>query len=91
MTPATVTPLAGIEQILLIVFVLMILVGIAGGNPSMVLKPLFDILTQLVSMLLGLISTLVATLFQTLLSLLVSIVQALSTLTQSTTSHHINH
>lgn len=91
MTPTTVTPLAGIEQILLIVFVLMVFVGIAGGNPSMVLKPTFDIVGQLATMLLGLISTLVATLFQTLLSVLVSIVQALSAMTQSTSSHHINH
>ena len=89
MTPVTASPFAGIEQILLIVFVLMILVGMAGGNPSMVLKPTFEIVGQLATMLMGLVCTLVAMLCRALLSLIVSGLQALPT--HTTGSRHINH
>ena len=68
------------EQILLPVFMLMLLVGIAGGNPGMVVKPLFDIVSQLVGTLLQLLSTLLVTLFRAACTLLVSAIQAISTM-----------
>lgn len=69
MTEAT-SALAGIEQIFLLLFVLMVLVGIAGGNSSMVLKPVFDIVGQIVMTLLSLLSTLLISLTRLLGSLL---------------------
>lgn len=63
---------SGIEQIFLLLFVLMVLVGIAGGNPSMVLKPVFDIVGQIVMTLLSLLSTLLISLIRLLGSLLTS-------------------
>jgi len=76
------------EQILLPVFMLMLLVGIAGGNPGMVIKPLFDIISQLVGTLLQLVSTLLVTLFRAACTLLVSAIQAISTMI--TNSRNIN-
>jgi len=64
--------LCGIEQIFLLLFVLMVLVGIAGGNPSMVLKPVFDIVGQIVMALLSMLSTLLISLIRLLGSLLMS-------------------
>lgn len=71
MTEAT-SVLASIEQIFLLLFVLMVLVGIAGGNPSMVLKPVFDIVGQIVLAILNLLSTLLISLIKLLGSLLTS-------------------
>lgn len=68
------------EQILLPIFMLMLLVGIAGGNPGMVVKPLFDIVSQLVGILLQLLCTLIVTLFRAACTLLVSAIQAISTM-----------
>jgi len=76
------------EQILLLVFMLMLFVGIAGGNPGMVVKPLFDIVSQLVGTLLQLLCTLIATLFRAACTLLVSAIQAISTML--TNSRNIN-
>lgn len=64
--------LCGIEQILLLLFVLMVLVGIAGSNPSMVLKPVFDTVGQILMTLLSLLSTLLISLIRLLVSLLTS-------------------
>lgn len=74
MTPTS--PMLGIEQILLLLFMLMVLVAIAGGNPSMVLKPVFDIVGQIVVALISLLSTLLITLFRVLGSVLVSGIKA---------------
>jgi len=90
MTPYPNAPLGFIEQILLVVFMLMLFVAIAGGNPSMVLKPLFEITGQLVGTLLSLLCTLIVTLFRTLLSLIVSGVAALAAMAQSANSRNIN-
>jgi hypothetical protein len=68
------------EQILLLVFMLMLFVGIAGGNPGMVVKPLFDIVSQLVGTFLQMLCTLVITLFRAAFTLLVSAIQAISTM-----------
>ena len=68
------------EQILLPVFMLMVLVGIAGGNPGMVVKPLFDIVSQLVGTLLQLLCTLLVTVFRAACALVVSAIKAISTM-----------
>ena len=68
------------EQILLPVFMLMLLVGIAGGNPGMVVKPLFDIVSQLVGTILQLMCTLIVTLFRGACTLVISAIQAISTM-----------
>lgn len=68
------------EQLLLPVFMLMLLVGIAGSNPGMVVKPLFDIVSQLVGALLQLLCTLIVTLFRAACTLVISAIQAISTM-----------
>lgn len=90
MTPYANSPLGFVEQILLIIFALMLFVGIAGGNPGMVLKPLFEITGQLVGTLLSLLSNLAATLFRALLSLAMDGLGALASTIQSTHSRNIN-
>lgn len=72
MTDATSSAIGGIEQIFLLLFVLMVLVGIAGGNPSMVLRPMFDIVGQLAMALISLLSTLLISVFRVLASVLLS-------------------
>lgn len=88
MTPNSM--LGSIEQILLLVFVLMILVGIAGGNPSTVLQPLFAIAGQLASMLLNLILKLVLMIVQGVCTLLLSGFNFLIATTQSIYQDRIN-
>jgi hypothetical protein len=78
MTTPTSSALGGIEQIFLLLFMLMVLVGIAGGNPSMVFNPVFDIVGQMVKALISLLSTLLITLFRVLGSVLVSGVRLLA-------------
>ncbi|HEY9786832.1 MAG TPA: hypothetical protein V6D17_15690 [Candidatus Obscuribacterales bacterium] len=90
MTPDQNPLLGSIEQILLVVFILMLFVGIAGGNPAMVLKPTLDIVGHIVGALLGLLCTLVATLFRVVLSLLAAALQAAGSMVQSTSSRNIN-
>ena len=68
------------EQILLPIFMLMLLVGIAGGSPGVVIKPLFDIVSQLVGTLLQLLCTLLVTIFRAICTLVVSAIQAISTM-----------
>jgi len=77
-TMTTSSPIGGIEQILLLLFMLMVLVGIAGGNPSMVLNPVFDIVGQMVKALISLLSTLLITLFRVLGNVLVSAMKLLA-------------
>ncbi|MBK9145163.1 MAG: hypothetical protein IPM23_21940 [Candidatus Melainabacteria bacterium] len=64
--------LIGIEQIFLLIFMLMILVGITGGNPSIVLKLVFDIAGQVVTTLLSLLSTLLISLIRLSANVLMS-------------------
>ncbi len=78
-----------IGQLLLPIFMLMILVGVVGGNPSMVLKPTFDILGQIVMAIISLLSTLITTLFRVGLSGLLSGAQALLSGLQSGSSRQI--
>jgi len=77
-TVTTPSPIGGIEQILLLIFMLVVLMGIAGGNPSMVLKPVFDIVGQIVMALISVLSTLLISLFRVLASALVSGLQFLA-------------
>ena len=72
------SPLGFIEQILLVIFMLMLFAGIAGGNPGMIIKPVFDIVGQLLGTLLSLLCSLILTLFRTALTLFVSGLQALT-------------
>jgi hypothetical protein len=83
------SPLGFIEQILLIIFMLMVFVGIAGGNPSMVLKPMFDIVGQIVMAVISLLCALITTLFRVVLSVLVSGVQAFAAGLQSGSNRQI--
>ena len=83
MTPTTSPVLGGIEQTLLVVFILMVFVGIAGGNPGMVLKPLFDIVGQIVMALISLLSALVISLLRLAMSVLLSGGQSLTATLQS--------
>jgi len=72
MTPTTSPVLAGIEQLLLPVFMLMVFVGIAGGNPSIVLKPLFEIVSQIVMAVINLFCALLTSLLHGVVSVLLS-------------------
>ena len=83
MTPATSPVLGGIEQILLVLFILMIFISITGGNPSTVLKPFFDIVAQIAMALLSLLCALLTTVLHVGLSLLVSSGQTLAGSIQS--------
>lgn len=71
------SPLGFIEQILLLIFMLMLFAGIAGGNPGMIIKPVFDIVGQLLGTILGLLCNLILTVFRALITLLTSGLQAL--------------
>ena len=82
------SPLGFIEQILLVIFMLMLFVGIAGGNPGMVIKPVFDIVGQLLGTILSLLCSLILTVFRALITLLTSGLQAL--VAMLTNSRNIN-
>jgi len=82
------SPFGFVQQILLVIFILMLFTGIAGGNPGMIIKPVFDIVGQLVGTLLSLLCSLILTVFRTALTLLVSGLQALATMLAN--SRHIN-
>ena len=71
MTPPL-SSLGGIEQISLLIFMLIVLVAIAGGDPSMVLKPVFGIVQQIVMSLISLLSNLLMSLFTLSANLLIS-------------------
>ena len=83
------SPLGFVEQIILIIFTLMLFAGLAGGNPEMVLKPTFQIVGQIVMALISLLSALITTLFRVVLSVVISGVQALATGLQSGSSRQI--
>ncbi|HEY9786349.1 MAG TPA: hypothetical protein V6D17_13160 [Candidatus Obscuribacterales bacterium] len=83
------SPLAGVEQILLIIFMLMVFVGIAGGNPSMVLKPVFEIIGQILMALISLLTALITTLFRVVLSVFLAAIQSLAAGLKSNSSRQI--
>jgi ABC-type polysaccharide/polyol phosphate export permease len=84
----TSSPLGFIEQILLVIFMLMLFVGIAGGNPSMVIKPVFDIVRQLLGTILSLLCSLLLTVFRALITLLTSGLQALVAMLSNSRNIH---
>jgi len=61
------------EQLLLPVFILMILVAIAGGQPSSVLEPVIQMVGQLLTSLLGLLMNLLSNLLGWAMTVLPSI------------------
>lgn len=82
------SPLGFIEQILLVIFMLMLFVGIAGGNPSMIIKPVFGIVGQLLGTILSVLCSLLLTVFRALITLFMSGLQAL--VAMLTNSRNIN-
>lgn len=68
--------LAGIEQLLLPVILLMTLVGMIGGKSDAVLRPIFELLTRLMVGLMGLLCTVIAALFKALVAVLPHLVRA---------------
>ncbi len=67
-----------VEQILLVIFILMLFARLAGGNPDMIIKPVLGIVSQVFSTVLGLVSNLLLTVFRAALTLLVSGLQTLA-------------
>ena len=79
MTPITSAFFCCIEQILLLIFVLMILVSMAGGKADNALKASFSIVTYLLSAAVGLLCSLIAFILKLMLTL--------STNTQTSLTH----
>jgi len=86
MTPDTTSPFAFVQQIMLVVFILMILVTLVGGKPDIVLKPLFEIVCSVLMAVINLAVQLLTTLFGTLLSLLLAGIKSLFNSVQSSSS-----
>ena len=86
MTPDTTSPFAFVQQIMLVVFILMILVTLVGGKPDTVLKPLFEIVCSVLMAVINLAVQLLTTLFGTLLSLLLAGIKSLFNSVQSSSS-----
>lgn len=80
------SPFAFVQSIFMIVFVLMLFVGVAGGTPETVLKPFMEI----VSTLLGALLSLAVAVLRGILSLLLSSLHALLSFWKSSSSRHIN-
>lgn len=85
------SPFAFVQSIFLIVFILMLFVGVAGGRPDSVLQPLMGIVGQLISTLLGTLLALIAAVLRGILSILLSGLHALLSYWKSSSSRHINH
>jgi hypothetical protein len=84
------SPLGVFEPLLLLVFTLMLLVGIAGGNPGIVLKPVFDILGQLLGAFISLLCTAVTALIRVGIGLALSAGQKLLDGLQESSKRNIN-
>lgn len=91
MTTDVSSPFAFVQSILMIVFILMLFVGVAGGKPETVLQPFMGIIGQLISTLLGTALSLVAAILRGILSILLSGLHALLSYWKSSSSRHINH
>ncbi|HEY9789641.1 MAG TPA: hypothetical protein V6D22_04525 [Candidatus Obscuribacterales bacterium] len=85
MNPAT----AGVEQLMLIVFTLVILVGMAGVKPDVILRPLLDMLTRLVVSLIGLLCTVLAELFKAVFALIPALIKAVGSGASSASARKI--
>ena len=81
---------AFVQSIFLLVFVLMLFVGIAGGKPETVLAPFIDLIGKTIAALLGALVALVAAVLRGILSILLSGLHALLSYWKSSSSRHIN-
>jgi hypothetical protein len=72
-----------IEEIFLLFFTLMLFVGIAGGRADIVLKPLLDMIGQLIGALLSVLAMLLVLLIKLLGTLIVAGIQQAAAAAQS--------
>jgi hypothetical protein len=70
--------LAGIEQLLLLIFIVMTLVAMAGSNPTAVLSPMVQICTRLLVAIISLSASVLLMLFKALIGLIPAISGAAS-------------
>jgi hypothetical protein len=85
------SPFAYVQSIFMLVLILMLFVGVAGGKPETVLQPLMGIIGTLISTLLTTGLALVAAILRGILSILLSGLHALLSYWKSSNSRHINH
>ena len=78
------------QSIFLLVFVLMLFVGIAGGKPESVLSPFIDLIGKTIAALLGAVVALVAAVLRGILSILLSGLHALLSYWKSSSTRHTN-
>jgi hypothetical protein len=76
--------LGGVEQLLLLLFVLMVLVTMAGGNPTSVLSPVLQLVTQLLVALATLAFNIVGMLAKAIFSLIPVICKSIGSGSTST-------
>jgi hypothetical protein len=81
--------LDGLCQLLLLVFVLMTLVGIAGGNPGAVITSLIDLVARLVTGLLQAFIAVLPVLVRAIISLASSVMRATDRSSLSDSSRRI--
>jgi hypothetical protein len=77
MAPHAYSPLGIFEPILLIIFTLMLLTCLAGGNAGMILKPVFELAGQLLGAFLSLLCVALSTLLRLVVSTALSLGQQL--------------
>lgn len=90
MTPHVYSPLGVFEPIFLIILILMLFVGLAGGNPGMVLQPVFEIFGQLLGAFISLLCVAVSTVIRLGLSAVLSAMQKLLHGLQDSANRNIN-
>ena len=72
MTPHIDSLFGIVEQVFLLAFILMLLVGLAGGRSEAVIRPLFEIFSTMLSALMGLMLLLLKTLLSALSNIVAS-------------------
>ena len=80
---------AGLEQLLLLVFIAVTLVGIMGVKPDVILRPLLEVLTRLVVSLIGLLCTVLVELVKALFALIPGLIKAAGSGASSATGRKI--
>ena len=90
MTPHAYSPLGILGRIVLLVFMLMLFVCIAGGNPAMVLKPVCDIFAEILEAFLTILCAAVGALLRLVLSAALSALQNVFSALQGHSDRHIN-
>jgi hypothetical protein len=81
--------LAGVEQLLLLLFIAMTLASVVGVNPGSVLTPVLGLTGRLLIGLAGLLCSAIAALFKVLLSLFPVVIQSLSSNSRSSASRRL--